>query len=98
MQMHCLKKGQVLFCSTKNKAKKHCDSTKKFSESDITQMLEFLIDNIFAIFSVGIFQQSRHSYGYYLSSPSRRFVSLFVRGIPQIGASEEKWKEANPIL
>ena len=33
----------------KKKHKKHSDSTKKFSETDIINMLEFLIDNIFVI-------------------------------------------------
>ena len=30
--------------------KSHSDSTKKFSETDIINMLEFLIDNIFVMF------------------------------------------------
>ena len=30
--------------------KYHFDSTKRFSETDIIEMLEFLIDNIFAMF------------------------------------------------
>jgi hypothetical protein len=30
-------------------AKNHSDSTKMFSETDIINMLEFLIDNIFVI-------------------------------------------------
>jgi hypothetical protein len=38
--------------------KKHSDSTKKFSETDIINMLEFLIDNIFAMFGGRIFQQT----------------------------------------
>jgi hypothetical protein len=37
--------------------KKHSDSTKKFSETDIINMLEFLIDNIFAMFGGRVFQQ-----------------------------------------
>jgi len=35
--------------------KHHSDSTKKFSETD---MLEFLIDNIFAMFGGRVFQQT----------------------------------------
>jgi hypothetical protein len=30
--------------------KRHSDSTKRFSDTDIINMLEFLIDNIFVIF------------------------------------------------
>jgi hypothetical protein len=36
--------------------KKHSDSTKKLSETDIINMLEFLIDNIFVIFAGRVFQ------------------------------------------
>jgi hypothetical protein len=36
----------------------HSDSTKKFSETDIFNMLEFLIDNIFAMFGGRVFQQT----------------------------------------
>ena len=36
----------------------HSDSTKKFSETDIFNMLEFLIDNIFVIFGGHVFQQT----------------------------------------
>jgi hypothetical protein len=36
----------------------HSDSTKTFSESDIFNMLEFLIDNIFAMFGGRVFQQT----------------------------------------
>ena len=38
--------------------KKHYDSTKKFSETDIINMLECLIDNIFVMFGGHIFQQT----------------------------------------
>ena len=38
--------------------KHHSESTKKFSETDIINMLEFLIDNIFVRFGVRIFQQT----------------------------------------
>ena len=40
--------------------KKHSDSTKKFSETNIINMLEFLIDNIFVIFGGRVFQQSAY--------------------------------------
>ena len=36
--------------------KHHSDSTKNFSETDIFNMLEFLIDNIFVIFGVRVFR------------------------------------------
>jgi hypothetical protein len=38
--------------------KMHSDSTKKFSETDIINMLEYLIDNIFVIFGGRVFQQT----------------------------------------
>ena len=38
--------------------KHHSDSTKRFSETDIFNMLEFLIDNIFVMFGGGVFQQT----------------------------------------
>jgi hypothetical protein len=38
--------------------KKNTDSTKKFSETDIINMLEFLIDSIFVIFGGRVFQQT----------------------------------------
>ena len=42
--MPCVRKEQILLC------KNHSDSTKKFSEADIINMIEFLIDNIYAMF------------------------------------------------
>ena len=38
--------------------KHHSDSTKKFSQTDIFNMLEILIDNIFAMFCGRVFQQT----------------------------------------
>jgi hypothetical protein len=38
--------------------KHHSDSTKKFSETDIFNMLEFLIDNIFVMFGGRVYQQT----------------------------------------
>ena len=38
--------------------KHHSDSTKKFSETNFFNMLQFLIDNIFAMFGGRVFQQS----------------------------------------
>ena len=40
-----------------SKTKKHADSTKNFSETDIN-MLEFFIDNIFAMLGGYVFQQT----------------------------------------
>ena len=41
-----------------HKHKKHSDFTKKFSETDIINMLEILTDNIFVIFGGRVFQQT----------------------------------------
>jgi hypothetical protein len=38
--------------------KTHSDSTKKFSETDIINMLEFFICNIFVMFGGRVFQQT----------------------------------------
>jgi hypothetical protein len=38
--------------------KHHSDSTKKFSETDIYNMLKFLIDNVFVMFGGHVFQQT----------------------------------------
>jgi hypothetical protein len=50
--MPCARKGQTLLC------KKQSDSTKKLSETDIINMLEFFIDNILIIFFGSVFQQT----------------------------------------
>ena len=44
--------GQILF------VKKYSDSTKRFSETDIINMLELLIESIFVIFVGRVFQQT----------------------------------------
>ena len=38
------------------------DSTNKFSETEIINLLEFLIDNMSVIFGGRVFQHSRHTY------------------------------------
>ena len=38
--------------------KKHSDSKNKYSEDDIIKMLEFLVDNIFVVFTGKVFQQT----------------------------------------
>ena len=55
--------------------KHYSDSTKKLSEADIFNMVEFLMDNIFAMFGGRVFQ---HTYGYKLCSSSHRQIPLFV--------------------
>ena len=40
------------------KKKKNTDSIKKLYETDIVNMLEFLIDNIFVLFDAHVFQQT----------------------------------------
>jgi hypothetical protein len=69
--------------------KHHSDSTKKFSETDIFNMLEFLIDNIFCLVDV-FFNRP--------CSSSRPLVPLFARGRLHTGASQVKRKEASSIL
>jgi len=63
-------------------------------------MLECLIDNI-VVMSVGrVFQQTvgMYDYGYQICPSSRRLVLLFVRDKLLAGTSEEKGKDANPVL
>ena len=50
--------GRDRFFFLQKKTKKHFDSTKKFSETYISNMLELLIDNILAMFSGRVFQQT----------------------------------------
>ena len=38
--------------------KEHSDSKNKYSEDDIIKMLEFLVNNIFVVFSEKVFQQT----------------------------------------
>jgi hypothetical protein len=42
----------------REKKTNHSDSTKKFSDTDFINMLEFLIDNKFVIFGGRVFQQT----------------------------------------
>jgi hypothetical protein len=70
--------------------KHHSDSTKKFSETNIFNMLELLIDN-YLLCLVDVFFNK-------LCSSSCRLVPLFVWGRLHTGASQEKRKEASPIL
>jgi hypothetical protein len=45
MQIPCDRKGHILF-----RKQSHSDSTNEFTATYIINMLEFLIDNIFAMF------------------------------------------------
>ena len=51
--MPCARKGQTLF-----RKQNHYDSTKQFSETDIFEMFEVLIENIFVLFGGRVFQQT----------------------------------------
>ena len=53
MQVPCAMKGQILFCK-----KNHSDSTKMFSETDIINILELLIDSICVMFGGCVFGPS----------------------------------------
>ena len=76
--------------------KNHSDSTKKFSETDIINMLEFVFywQHICYLWWTCFSTDSRHINGYKLCSSSRRLVPLFVWGRLHTGASQEKRKEA----
>jgi hypothetical protein len=72
VQLYFLKKKRIANIDTNTFSKegtnlilpkKTTDSPKKFSATDIIKMLEFLIDNIFAMFGGHVFQHSQHSYG-----------------------------------
>jgi hypothetical protein len=54
IQISCARKEHILFC----KKKQHSESTKKFSETDIINMLEFLIENICTMLGGRVFQQT----------------------------------------
>jgi hypothetical protein len=56
----------------------HSDSTKKLSETDIINMLEFLIDNIIVIFGGRVFQQTVEIKGFDCKSCNLLCFYLFV--------------------
>ena len=88
--MPCARKGQILFCKIR-----HSDSTKKLSETDNLNMLEFFIDNIMCYVWWTYFStDSRHYYGYKVCLP----ICSFIRMRLHTGGSQEKRKEASPIL
>jgi hypothetical protein len=55
---NCQRRYKYLVRDMSYFVKHHSDSTKKFSEIDIFNMLEFLIDHIFAMFGGRVFQQT----------------------------------------
>ena len=59
--------------------KEHSDLKSKYIEEDIIKMLEFLVDNIFVVFSGKVFKQIIGiPKGTLCSSPSR-FISILIR-------------------
>jgi hypothetical protein len=88
---HCRYKYIVLWRDRSyfvKKKRKHSDFTKLFSETDIINMIEIFIDNIFAMFG----GQSVYIYGCKMCSFSRRFVLLLAWFWLHTGASQEKRK------
>ena len=77
--------------------KEHSDSKNKYTEDDIINMLEFLVDNIFVVFGGKVFQQIVGiPMGTNLCpSPSRHFSVLIRSGIHTVFALY--WKEKNSI-
>jgi hypothetical protein len=67
--------------------KHHSDSTKKFFETDIFNMLQFLIDNIFAMFGGRAFQQS-------VGIPGMKLTYLYV-WYPSFQAQWDRRDEQN---
>ena len=71
--------------------KEHSDSKNKYSEDDIVKMLEFLVDNIFAVFSGKVFQQTVGiPMGTNYSPSSRRHLSVFEADFIQTRKKELK--------
>jgi hypothetical protein len=56
--------------------KHHSDSTKQFPETDIFNILEFLIDNIYVIFDGRVFQQTVCVPTVLLFSPTCSFIHM----------------------
>ena len=73
--------------------KEHSDSKNKYTEDDIINMLEFLVDNIFVVFGGKVFPtDSRHSNGHKLCPSPSRHISVLIRsGIHTVFALN--WKE-----
>jgi hypothetical protein len=76
--------------------KHYFDFPKKISETDIFEMLEFLIDKIFALFGGCVFHHIIAFLWVVTVFPfSLRVTALLVRGRIH---TDEKRKEASPIL
>ena len=77
--------------------KEHSDSKNKYTEDDIINMLEFLVDNIFVVFGgKGFPTDSGHSNGHKLCPSPSRHISVLIRsGIHTVFALN--WKEKNSI-
>jgi hypothetical protein len=73
-----------------NLVNNHSGSTKKFSETEIINMLKFFIENTFAMLSGRVFQQT-------VGIPMRTKMNS-SRCRLHTRASQEKRKEASPIL
>ena len=73
--------------------KEHSNSKNKYTEDDIINMLEFLVDNIFRGFRrKGFPTDSRHSNGHKLCPSPSRHISVLIRsGIHTVFALN--WKE-----
>ena len=77
----------------------HSDSTKKFSETEIINMLEFFIENTFAILSGRVFQQAVGIPMRTNCTPSLPDLFFYSYDVDFIqGLHKEKRKEASPIL
>ena len=77
--------------------KKYSDSTKKFCKTDVINMLKFWLTT-YLLCLVDVFFNRHHTYWYKLCSSSRQRVPVFAWGRLHTGASQEKRKEASPIL
>jgi ribosomal protein S24E len=92
--------------------KHHSDSTKKFSETDIYNMLKFLIDNVFVMVCLARIKEQvgekrstvcTHRYADCLlknmsTKHNKYVVNQKLEHVVDTGASQEKRKEASPIL
>ena len=80
--------------------KAHSDSTKKFSDTNMVYMLEFLIDNIFAIFGGRVFnKQSAYLWvqTVLLFLPTCSFLNLRILITPLVSSNSCNFV-ANSVL
>jgi hypothetical protein len=76
MKKNDQRKYKYLFLGRGKSYYKHSDSARKFYETVIINMVEFLIDNIFDMFDGRVLQQRSAFHGYKLCSSSR--LGLFI--------------------